>query len=149
MYVCVQKTQFHLQLNMLKYAAWMCIIPIVLLQHTTTRHSVHTQYLIIVIQKATFWLHETAIAISFHCTKISEEIYIAVALHTTVKLTVEISPLRSIRVLVPISDASCKGEILTISFYCYMYSYSCISFSHFWNVMPDVGCFSAAETYSF
>ena len=36
LYICVQKTQFHPQLNMLRYVVWTCIIPIVL----TFRHRV-------------------------------------------------------------------------------------------------------------
>ena len=70
---------------MLRFAVLMCIIPIMLIQCTPTRHTVHTQHFITVIQKATFRLHETAITISFQVSEISEEILIAVAIHTTVK----------------------------------------------------------------
>ena len=63
----------------------MCIVSIVLIQCTPTRHTFHTQHFITIIHKATFWLHETAIAISFQVSEISEEIPIAVGTHTTVK----------------------------------------------------------------
>jgi hypothetical protein len=70
---------------MLRFAVLMFTIPFVLIQCTLTRHTVHTQHFIMVIQKATFRLHETAIAISFQVSEISEEIHIAVAIRTTVK----------------------------------------------------------------
>jgi hypothetical protein len=70
---------------MLRFAVLMCIIPIVLRQCTPTRHTVHTQHFITVIQKATFRLHETTIAIGFQVSEISEEIHIPVAIHTTLK----------------------------------------------------------------
>lgn len=38
-----------------------------------------------IIQKATFRLHETAITFSFQVSEISEEIHIAEGIHTTVK----------------------------------------------------------------
>lgn len=85
LYVCVQNTQFHPQLNTLRFAVLMCIICIVLIQCTPTRRAVYTQHFITIIQKTTFRLHETAIAISFQVPEISEEIRIAVAIHTTVK----------------------------------------------------------------
>ena len=69
---------------MLRFALVMCIVPIALIQYTT-RHTVHTQHFITVIQKVTFRLHETAITISFHISEIKEEIHIAVAIRTTVK----------------------------------------------------------------
>jgi len=91
LHVCVQNTQFHPQLNMLRFAVLMCIISIVLIQCTPTRRTVCTQHFITIIQKATFRLHKTAIAISFQVTEISEEICIAV----------------------PVTNSSCKGEIST------------------------------------
>jgi hypothetical protein len=66
-----------------RFAVLMCIIPTVLI-HNTTRHTVHTQHFITVIQKAPFRLPETAIAISSHISEMSQEIHIYLAIPMTV-----------------------------------------------------------------